>query len=48
MDTSKPKTDTVKTDNSKEPNMVIMETSMGNMTIELYFKLHTYDNLKAS
>ena len=35
MDTTKPKTDSVKTD-SKEGNIVIMETSMGNMTIELY------------
>ena len=36
MDTTKPKTDSTTTDNSKEHNTVIMETSMGNMTIELY------------
>lgn len=36
MDTSKPKTDTSVTKKDDEPNTVIMETSMGNMTIELY------------
>src|SRR5260370_32985697 len=35
MDTTKPKTDTTKTTDT-DPNTVIMETSMGNMTIELY------------
>src|SRR5438034_9629702 len=36
MDTTKPKTDTSVTKKDDEPNTVIMETSMGNMTIELY------------
>jgi len=36
MDTNKTKTDSTTTDNSKEQNIVIMETSMGNITIELY------------
>ncbi len=35
MDTTKPKTDTTNT-TDKDPNTVIMETSLGNMTIELY------------
>lgn len=37
-DTTKPKTDTaaVKEETSNESNIVIMETSMGDMTIELY------------
>ena len=36
MDTSKPKTDSNVTKKDDEPNTVIMETSMGNITIELY------------
>lgn len=36
MDTTKPKTDTSVTKKDDEPNTVIMETSLGNMTIELY------------
>ena len=36
MDSTKPKTDTSDTKKDDEPNTVIMETSIGNMTIELY------------